>query len=114
MLISLGILHLLWAALMSVYAVMAWMGLWEEMNRPEMPEGVDLVVFAGLALLSLGSGVLELMGGVGLARRGLAARRLGVAAAIAGLASLWTCCFWPMAAGLCIYALVALSSSRPA
>ena len=114
-LFTLGVLSLLWGCLMVVYAVLSASGVLREMDfRSEMPERVQTVLFAVLAVLSLVSGGIEVGGGVGLLRRQLAARKMGIAGAILGLCSVWTCCVWPIGLFFSIYTLVVLGGSQRA
>jgi len=113
LMLTLGILTVAWAGLMVFYAFAVDAGMFDEMAEPETPPELMLGVFVVLGVLSLASGIVELVAGVNLLRRRLAARTLGIAAAILGLCSLWACCVSPFAIGFGIYALVVLVPNKP-
>ena len=113
LMLTLGILTVLWAGLMVVYVFMADTGVFDGAGDPEMPRAFAVGLFIILGVLSLASGIIQLVAGVNLLRRRLAARTLGMTAAILGLCSLWACCVWPFAIGFGIYALVVLVPNKP-
>jgi hypothetical protein len=114
LMLTLGILTLLWACLMVLYIFMLQAGMLDETVDPDIPREMVGAVFVVLGVLSAVSGGIELAAGIQLIRKRLAARTLGMAAAILGLCSLWTCCVWLFALGFGIYALAVLGPNRPA
>lgn len=105
--IVVGILTILWACFYGVFVVLAIAG-----ELPDAPPEPGLQVVAGfygvLAVLCIGTGILQITAGIWLLRRKRRCRNLGIMAAIVSCASMWGCFVWPFSLGFGIYALVIL------
>lgn len=61
-----------------------------------------------LAVLAIGTAVVELVAGIMLLRRSSGCRTMGIIAGVVSCASLWQCCVFPFCLAVGIYALVVL------
>ena len=102
-----GGLSALWALLMVLEVLLALAG--ELDTGPDAPPmEVMVLTFLGLLVFSAATAALQVTGGVKLLRRSKDARGWGIAAGIAGCASLWNCCIYPLCLAAGIYTLVVL------
>jgi len=102
-----GALSGLWF-LFSLMVIMAVAGGMMEGDPDAPPLAFMYALWAGIGILSLVSGIIEILAGVRLLQRHPAARRVGLVAGFVSCASLWGCCVWPFCLASGIYTLVIL------
>ena len=103
--ILVGVLSMLWACACGLVVYVALAG---GMPNPPPEPGIEAMaaVYGVLGVLSIGTGIVQVLAGISLLRQTRACRSLGIASGIISCMSMWGCFVWLFNVGYGVYALV--------